>query len=150
MVNHATEEFRNTPVQVEEKGGTCNFILGGLLFRLKKLDRRGFSRNFATQMSLDFYAQVEIDGIPSVLRLDIGYILNSAATAIEEIRVVRREGNRKKWDYSIPLSAAGVGIESEVEVQRHYAIEVAALRASRVRVRRPAAKKDPLTDTGTK
>jgi hypothetical protein len=139
MVDHAKAQFRETPVKVEEKGGTCNFQLGGLLFRLKKLDRKGFSRNYATQMSLDFYAQVEIDGIPAVLRLDIGYILNDTATAIAEIRVVRREGTRKKWDYSIPLSAATEGSVPVVLVPNRAQSPV-NVRQSRVRVHREADK----------
>jgi hypothetical protein len=149
MVDHAKTEFDGTGVKVEEKGGTCNFELGGLMFRLKKLDRKGFSRNFATQTALAFYQQIEIDGIPSVLRLDIGYILNTTATSIEEIRVVRREGSKKKWDYVIPLAAASANGARTVPLTPDAPpASVFKLRKSRVKVRNRGDEKSvPDTET---
>ena len=94
-------------VRSEEKGNTCNFYIGSaVLFRLKKLSRKGMSRNYPTQTSLDFYAQLELPGMPQAVRVDVGYVPNDVFTKPEKILVACRDGKTLEWVYPIDLPGA--------------------------------------------
>ncbi len=73
-----------------------------ILFRFKKGDRRGLSRNYPTQASLDFNnPQQQLPGIPEIQRFDVVYVLDEFETEIEDILIVSRNGNKTEWTSSI-------------------------------------------------
>ena len=82
---------------IENPQNTIFVIDERVIIRFKKLDSKGFSQNYPTQTALGFNAQLEIPGVPSLLRLDVGYVLNDIGTSISRVLVVCRSGNTVRW-----------------------------------------------------
>lgn len=90
---------------------TAYFVIDQrLLFRIKKGDASGFTRNYPTQASLAFVDQSEdlslFADLPDVWRVDIAYVMNYLQTKIEQIVVVARDEYRILWSYLIYGTAA--------------------------------------------
>lgn len=90
-------------VRVELQPNTVWYFVDEMfLLRFKKLTHDGFTSNYPTQAALAYHDQQEdLEGIPPVWRLDVGYILDQTETAIDDVRVVLRNGNRVEWQYSL-------------------------------------------------
>lgn len=134
MVAEVARALPGSTVKVEPRNGTQDFVVENkVMFRLKKMNGRGKSRNFATRLSMDHYAQIEIPGMPELVRLDIGYVLNRTASAITEILVSCRYGKAVVWNYSLlaaEVAAATPSVLGRITPQEQQS----KVRRSRVRV----------------
>lgn len=104
MIHLAHQAFLDDPrVQIVPRHETFLFVLDGtLVFRFKKGNRDNMACNIATQSTLAFVdPQRELDGIPEASRVDILYIPNKLETAIADVRVVARDGDRVAWHFSL-------------------------------------------------
>lgn len=102
---HARNVFgANNDVRVIERDNTFYYLYKDeILFRLKKGDENGLSRNYPTQTALAFYdPQAELfDTLPKIQRVDIVYALNALETAIDKVMVVGRVESHVMWTYSL-------------------------------------------------
>lgn len=91
-----------TPI---EQPQTNWYQVDDVLFRIKKSDPDGFSRNFPTQGIIDWFdPNMRLEGIPDY-RVELVYILNRAGTNIDDIRIVHRNDSRVVWQRSILTDA---------------------------------------------
>lgn len=88
---------------------TLKFLINDqVLFRFKKANDAGRTANVATQMALAFHDhEQDLLGLPEVQRVEVVYKLNKLETAVSDICVVARDGDRVAWEYSL-LDAADV------------------------------------------
>lgn len=104
MVGLALAQF--TPgcgVVAIEKGETVSFVVNQqVLFRFKKGDEAGVSRNVRTGQAIAFHdhSQVLLD-LPQVSRVELVYQLNQLETAILDIMIVARQGKTILWKHSL-------------------------------------------------
>lgn len=130
-------------VNTREHSGTCDYVVKNqILFRLKKLNRMGRSRNFPTPTSVAYYAQLEIEGMPRAIRLDIGYVLNPTRTAIREILVSCPLDGGVVWTYGLRADEGGQHVAAIVPQEGG-----GPPRVSRVRVARKSS--DERKETGS-
>lgn len=110
MIYYARKAFgKNPEFDFIEHYGTVSIIVDGIghrvLFRLKKSDRRGISRNIQTKLSDAFHdhSKRQIFLLPEIdpERIEIVYILDSLGIKIDDVRVVARYGKQLVWSYSI-------------------------------------------------
>lgn len=116
MKEEVSNALRETGgVTMREHSGTCDYVVKNqILFRLKKLNRVGRSRNFPTPTSVAYYAQLEIEGFPRAIRLDIGYVLNPTRTSIREILVSCPLEKGIVWTYRLRADQGGQHIAAIV------------------------------------
>lgn len=111
MMIRATPAFSDDP-RIHPIAGqeTTYFVVDQqLVFRLKKGDGKGLSRNVETQTALAFVdPQGTLPGLPDVGRVDIAYVLNPFETLVERILVVARDGDTIPWFYPIYPKAAAL------------------------------------------
>ncbi|QHG87947.1 hypothetical protein ACCQ13_14750 [Xanthomonas sp. NCPPB 1638] len=91
-------------VRIHRQNESFLFVLGDeLLFRFKRSDERGYTRNYPTQAAIEFHdpEQPTLPGLDSLSRVEVSYVLNEAETSVEDILVVARNGNRVAWKYSV-------------------------------------------------
>ena len=94
--------FQGRPIRPIFSNNTTTFLIDNqVLIRFKKLNERGGSNNFPTNRSLQFNENLDLPGIPSGLRVDVGYVLNDLETAINSIMVSYRKGDEVIWTYDI-------------------------------------------------
>jgi hypothetical protein len=103
-----------------EKKGVWTLTIGGLyvlnfddkvIVRFKKFDANRCSHGIATQQSLLFLAQRELEGIPArAPRLEFGYVLDPLETGLAEIRVAFPARKRRNhWSVELrPLAPSEV------------------------------------------
>ncbi|MGE0116627.1 MAG: hypothetical protein AB7S71_06485 [Dongiaceae bacterium] len=73
-----------------------------LLVRCKKANERGLGGNVPTQANMAFCeAQSDLPGLPGLQKIEIVYLLNDTATAIENIVVQARDGDMRLWAYTL-------------------------------------------------
>jgi hypothetical protein len=104
MMNLARPVFADdADIYQVEKQETIFFVANQrLVFRFKKGDDIGLSRNIETQASLAFNdPQQTLPELPDVGRVDIAYVLNPLETLIDRVLVVARDGDRVVWSYPI-------------------------------------------------
>jgi len=104
MIERAHHAFLDDPrVRIIPRHETFLFVLdGSLVFRFKKGNQDNMACNIATQSTLAFIdPQRELDGIPEASKVDILYIPNALETAIADVRVVARNGERVAWHFSL-------------------------------------------------
>lgn len=82
------------------------WIRDDVMFRLKKADRYGYTRNYPTTAALRFHEPPEPPGTQLALfgpeiRFEVAYVLNRDGTAIDEVMVVHR--TRDRIDYRFAL-----------------------------------------------
>lgn len=112
LTNHLVVEFESdsgaTFIWATE---TFKLILDNeLIIRFKKANRNGVGSNIGTNAELIFCdPQMEIPGWPEVQKVEVDYKLNITGTAISEINVVARDGEKALWSYLInPTGGAPV------------------------------------------
>jgi hypothetical protein len=86
-----------------EHHDTASFIADDLvLFRLKKADRKLFSRNFPTPLASMFHKhETDLFGHEGFHRVEIVHTFNRFHTAIDWIGVVARDGKTMLWEFEI-------------------------------------------------
>lgn len=124
-------ESGNESIRLHEAHDTvCLVIEEKVLVRFKKLARDYLSSNYQTQRAKEFNGQLALDGIPTIARVDVGYILDELTTRIEELAFVYRLGNTVAWKYPI-------GIDPNVQsISRELNEEVDTAERVRVRAKR--------------
>jgi hypothetical protein len=66
-----------------------------VVFRLKKMDEDGKSRNYPTKQAKDYDAQRELPGLPlPPVRLTAGYWLDATGQIINRVQIARPDGRR--------------------------------------------------------
>ena len=90
-------------VHVIDGHETMKFLVRDeVLFRFKKADETGRTANVSTQLALAFHDHDQgLFGLPEVQRVEVVYKLNKLETAIQDICVVARDGDRVVWEYSL-------------------------------------------------
>ena len=89
-------------VHIHHKTQSCWFVIEGVVYRFKKSDAKGLSKNYPTQAALDYHdQQQDLPGIPLTQRLETTYVLNKLETAIQDILLVARDAERVLWCSSI-------------------------------------------------
>lgn len=104
LTNHLVTEFESDHGAKFIWGAeTFKLILDGeLIIRFKKAGRNGVGSNIGTQAEFNFCdPQMEIPGFPEVQKVEVDYTLNVTGTAISEINVVARDGEKASWSYLI-------------------------------------------------
>jgi hypothetical protein len=108
IIGKAHAEFAELEsVHIIEGTETLKFLMQDqVLFRFKKADDAGRTANVATQMALDFHNhERDLLGLPEVQRVEVVYKLNKLETAVSDICVVARDGDRVAWEYSLLVAA---------------------------------------------
>lgn len=92
----------NTNVRFCELNQQSLFVIEErFALRVKKLDRWSISSNYPTDQDQNFRQQGQIDGLQQSINLELGYVLNSAETEIDDVRVVCLNGDRPYWWQSV-------------------------------------------------
>ena len=107
MVVRAHQAFSSkVGIRIIERNETFFFLVDDrVLFRFKKGDRKGLSRNVPTQMALAYHDHQQVfPGLPKIIRVDVVYVLNRLATLIDRVCIVGRDGARIEWVYEIQPS----------------------------------------------
>ena len=107
MWGHVRESFSNVPhtTLIEENGIHAVAIDCGrvtFLLRYKKLDIARMSKNVPTLRSRAFRGQMEIEGLPSSVHVEAGYILNATGTSFESVELVCPKPNGVNWCIALP------------------------------------------------
>jgi hypothetical protein len=97
-------------VTCEELGFFKVYIQNAVILRMKRLDRDYLASNVETEQQKRYYRQLPMAGIINGLpRISLGYRLNVAKTAMDDILVSFQVGDDLLWYYSIdPLEGKGV------------------------------------------
>lgn len=128
MIYLARQKFGQRPeIRFKEHYGTVSIIVEGLehsvLFRLKKANKKGISRNVQTKLSDAFHdhGQRNLFDALDPDRVEVVYVLNNLGTKVDDIRVVGRSGKLLVWSYSIMPEAETIevpiipsGLETEI------------------------------------
>lgn len=104
LANHLVIEFESdSGATFHWATETFKLILDNeLIIRFKKANRNGVGSNIGTLAELNFCdPQTEIPGWPEVQKVEIDYKLNITGTAISEINVVARNGEKALWSYLV-------------------------------------------------
>ncbi len=112
MVDRALRLLPSLPgINYIERDQTVSFILDDqVLFRFKKGDSSGLSRNFPTQQALAFHDhQRSLFGPLEWIRVEVVYVLNRFKTCVENVFIVARDGSKIAWLYDILPEAATTG-----------------------------------------
>ncbi|MGH6771255.1 MAG: hypothetical protein ACRECO_19795 [Xanthobacteraceae bacterium] len=129
MLAEAERRYLDRPQirMVELNGGlkVWLFEAASVVIRLKKMDEDGRSQNYPTQQAQDYYAQLELPGLPSPpVRLTAGYWLDQTGQIINRVQIARPSGGRyPTWCAAIvPPEERGAGerIWTDVTRQRGF------------------------------
>lgn len=104
MIARAIPKFDAIPgMHIKIGHQTVHFIYqSAVLFRFKKGDENGLSRNYPTQTALAFNDQnCDLFGTPGISRIDVVYQLDRWATRIADVAAVARHASNVLWSYSI-------------------------------------------------
>lgn len=104
IIARAIPEFDSMPGMYIKTGHqTVHFLYqSAVLFRFKKGDENGLSRNYPTQTALAFNDQnCDLFGAPGISRIDVVYQLDRLATRVADVAVVARHESNVLWSYSI-------------------------------------------------
>ena len=106
--HQAFAEIRH--VHIIDGGESFKFLVQDeVLFRFKKADEGGRTSNVSTQLALAFHDhEQDLLGLPEVQRVEVVYKLNRLETAVSDICVVARDGDKVAWEYSLLDAADGV------------------------------------------
>jgi hypothetical protein len=86
-----------------------------LVFRMKKMDEDGKTRNYPTKQAKGFDAGKELPGLPPApIRLTAGYLLDRTGSRIIRTQIARPEGKDIVW------CAAIIPVEQRVAGQRAW------------------------------
>ena len=104
IIARAIPEFDSMPgMHIKTGHQTVHFLYqSAVLFRFKKGDENGLSRNYPTQAALAFNDQnCDLFGPPGISRIDVVYQLDRLATRVIDVAVVARHESNVLWCYSI-------------------------------------------------
>ena len=104
IIQHAHIKFAGFGgLRIIEGQETFRFLVGDqVLFRFKKGDETGLTRNVPTQLALAFHDhEADLFNLPSVHRVEVAYTLNRLETEIEDVIVVARDSDTVVWTYSL-------------------------------------------------
>jgi hypothetical protein len=111
IIARAIPEFDSLPGMYIKIGHqTVHFLYkDAVLFRFKKGNENGLSRNYPTQTALAFNDQnCDLFGVPGISRVDVVYQLDQLATRLVDVAVVARHESNVLWSYSILDTGAKV------------------------------------------
>jgi hypothetical protein len=82
---------------------SVRYLIGDrVLFRFKKGSRAGLGSNIDTQANDDFIdAQVDLLGIPEVMKVELLWYPNRLRTKLDRVDVTARDGKTRLWGYAI-------------------------------------------------
>ena len=106
LMNGIRQEFGDANVRLMEGHETIRLLIDkAILLRLKKMDRRGYTRAIQTQACLAFTnisprLPFDLMDVPELAIVDMGYVLNDLETKIDHILVAARFGESVIWSYS--------------------------------------------------
>lgn len=104
MISIAMDKFAETDgIKIEERYETALFVYKEkVLFRFKKGDEEGLSRNARTQLSIAYNnPQQTLQGFEDLIRVDVVYVLDEGAVNIDRVMVVKRAGDEILWGYDL-------------------------------------------------
>lgn len=113
MMVRAKEAFSTAErVRIHRHRETFAFVVDDrVLFRIKKGDSEGFSRNYPTSAALDFLdPEQELPGLPQVERLDLIYQVNHLEDAIADIQLIARYRENIRWSLSLLEGDSGLNV----------------------------------------
>ena len=102
-LSKASKILPDKGIKIEDKYETAQFNIDDeLLFRFKKGDGIGLSRNYATTRANAYHEHYKKTSLwPPIPRVEIVYTLNYLATEMNRIYVVARDRARIAWKYAI-------------------------------------------------
>lgn len=103
IVHNARKFFEdNNGVKVSDRRGLFLVeFFDELNLRFKKLTKDKKTSNVATKQQRNFVLQLELPGMPKVVRITVGYLLDVTQTKIKDIFLVLYHGAEIAWDISI-------------------------------------------------
>jgi hypothetical protein len=105
-------EQHDDVVQFEVGGMKGILVSDKYAIRFKKLDNLGLPRNQPTFQVTQFRSQENLDGLPDVIHLELGYITDQFDIEVKEIRLVCPSGkDANLWEVAISETS----IQSVVE-----------------------------------
>jgi hypothetical protein len=113
--NAQTTFGRDKSVHIRQEAQTIKFIFEGkVIVRFKKGDDDHLGKNIPTQAVLDYLdPQQTLPGFPpEAAKVEIVWSANDIGTAIEDVMVVARDGNKQLWSYRIEEDAGEAGESS--------------------------------------
>jgi hypothetical protein len=103
-------EFSSDPnVHVLPQKQTVHFLIKQQVYlRFKKGNAKGVGSNIETQAVLNFIdPQRSIPGmLPDIFRIEVCWQPNDLGTRLDDIAVVARDFDKRRWAYSLPRGAA--------------------------------------------
>lgn len=82
-----------------------------LVIRFKKSNGNGVGSNIGTQAEFEFRdPQADLPGLPGIQKVEIVYALNVTETAIAEVTVLARNGDKRRWSYDITGNSGGAAV----------------------------------------
>jgi hypothetical protein len=106
LMNAIRSEYSDSPnIRLLEAHETIRLLVDGkVVVRVKKMDRRGYTRAQPTQATMAFTNVIPLpftsDEMPSIYTVDFGYVLNDLETKIETILVAARYDDAVLWSYT--------------------------------------------------
>lgn len=103
MAAEADRRFADhAEVKAIEVRGLRLWVLGSenphTVFRLKKMDHFGFTKNYPTQQIEDFDLMQDLPGLPEKpTRVVVGYVADAFFTSVERVQVARPNGRQIDW-----------------------------------------------------
>ena len=142
LMNNIKGTFGGSSVRLMEGHETIRLLIDKtILLRLKKMDRRGYTRAIQTQACLAFTnisprLPFYLSQVPDLAVVDMGYVLNDLETKIEHILVAARFGESVIWSYA----AEEGGTEANAKIAP--APKLPATSGNIIRLRADARKRD--------
>ncbi|MBV9774309.1 MAG: hypothetical protein JO040_10190 [Gemmatimonadetes bacterium] len=109
VIKHVEAAFEGVPgfQLIECDGGRVVLIVSNrLLLQFKHIDHEFKTANIPTETALNFNAQLEIEGLPSIPRLTVGYRLDQLETKVEGIYIMFAINNQPQWTYRLDEDGA--------------------------------------------
>ncbi|MCZ8312382.1 MAG: hypothetical protein O9320_16165 [Magnetospirillum sp.] len=119
VMNEVRAEFgESKDVRLLEEHETIRLLINReIVVRLKKMDRRGYTRAQPTQATLALTNELPLpfayEDLPDIHTIDFGYVLNELETKIEYILVAARLGESVVWSYQ-PDHDAGEAVVASI------------------------------------
>lgn len=107
MVHYAAEYVAVAPgtIRCFKLNQMCGIVIDNkYAIRFKKLDEDSKSRNQPSRQVEEFLSQIELIGIDASHHLEVGYVLNSSATDVLDVRLVHPAGEGIAWVKSLAPS----------------------------------------------
>jgi hypothetical protein len=113
LADHLQEQFADDPgVRFVFRDETIKIVFDEyIVVRVKKANAFGVGQNIETGAITQFIeAQLEIDGLAGLLKVEIVYVLNRLQTAMRSIVAHARDGDMQLWVWTLGEGATGAEI----------------------------------------